>query len=60
MWVGLGIVLRDAVGKLLMIGVKRIEPTNLEIASAEAVKYGMLLAQRMGFKKILVESGLMQ
>lgn len=54
--VGLGAVLRDDSGAPVAAKVKRLKARwSVEQAEVEAVKYGMQLANRLGFAKVLME-----
>ncbi|KAL2923824.1 hypothetical protein RDABS01_015315 [Bienertia sinuspersici] len=54
--VGLGVVIRDDRGKVLVAGVRKIEATDVELAEAQAALYGVSLARRMGFNKVMLET----
>ncbi|KAL2928741.1 hypothetical protein RDABS01_019525 [Bienertia sinuspersici] len=54
--VGLGVVIRDERGNVLVAGVRKIEPTEVEMAEAQAALYGVSLARRMGFNKVILEA----
>ncbi|KAL2895989.1 Inter-alpha-trypsin inhibitor heavy chain H4 [Bienertia sinuspersici] len=45
----------DEVGTIKAVGVKRLEPTGVEVAEAEAARYGMDLARRLGYSRIILE-----
>ncbi|KAL2944294.1 UDP-N-acetylglucosamine--N-acetylmuramyl-(pentapeptide) pyrophosphoryl-undecaprenol N-acetylglucosamine transferase [Bienertia sinuspersici] len=53
--VGLGVVCRDNEGRIQVIATKVIEPTNVEVGKAEATRYGLQLARRLGFESIILE-----
>lgn len=44
----LGNAIRDKDGALKAIAVKKIEPTSVDIAKAEAARYGLVVARRLG------------
>ncbi|KAL2930102.1 hypothetical protein RDABS01_035512, partial [Bienertia sinuspersici] len=52
----LGVVIRDEVGSVKVMGVKHIEPTSVEIAEAATARFGVELAIRMNFENIILES----
>ncbi|XP_021734159.1 uncharacterized protein LOC110700884 [Chenopodium quinoa] len=54
--VGLGAVVRDDRGKLLVAGVKCIPFTTPAIAEGLAARYGLSIAKRFGFNIVHVES----
>ncbi|KAL2906587.1 Sperm-specific antigen 2, partial [Bienertia sinuspersici] len=53
---GLGAVMRDENGVVLLLGVRHCLVKNVEQAEAMAVRYGIMLARRFGFQCIMVES----
>ncbi|KAK1384070.1 hypothetical protein POM88_021805 [Heracleum sosnowskyi] len=56
--VGLGVVIGNEMGKLLVAAVKRCETTSPDIAEALAVRYGLQVARRLGYSSIWVEKSL--
>lgn len=52
---GLGVVIRDKAGALVVVAVKKTHNTTPEIAEALAVRYG-LIVRRLGYDRICVES----
>ncbi|KAL2938532.1 hypothetical protein RDABS01_021981 [Bienertia sinuspersici] len=54
--VGLGVVIRDERGKVLVAGVRKIEPKEVEMAEAQATLYGVSMARKMGFNKVILEA----
>ncbi|KAL2895927.1 hypothetical protein RDABS01_000461 [Bienertia sinuspersici] len=53
--VGLGVVIRDNRGAIRAAAVKSLEPRSVEIAEAEAARYGLELARRLNYDKVVVE-----
>ncbi|KAL2894692.1 Plexin-B3, partial [Bienertia sinuspersici] len=53
--VGLGVVIRNDRGELKVIDIEKIEPTSIEIAEAQASRYGIMLARRLGFDTVMLE-----
>ncbi|KAL2935796.1 hypothetical protein RDABS01_018914 [Bienertia sinuspersici] len=53
--VSIGAVIRDEKGALKAFGVKVVGPASVEIAKAEAARYGLMLARRLGFLRIILE-----
>ncbi|KAL2924078.1 Sodium/proline symporter 1 [Bienertia sinuspersici] len=51
----IGGVIREEMGALKAIGVKLVGPTSVEIAEAEAARYGLILSRRLGFLRIILE-----
>ncbi|KAL2932984.1 hypothetical protein RDABS01_016103 [Bienertia sinuspersici] len=51
----LGVAIRDNMGSLKAVGVKQCNPTSVEIAEAEAARYNIELAYRLGFRDIILE-----
>ncbi|KAL2938556.1 hypothetical protein RDABS01_022005 [Bienertia sinuspersici] len=51
-----GVVLRDENGDLIAAGVKLTKAFDVEMAEAEAIRYGMRLAKRLGYERIILES----
>ncbi|KNA14823.1 hypothetical protein SOVF_103940, partial [Spinacia oleracea] len=51
-----GVAIRDEVGKLLVAAVKRcLVRWTPELAEAGAARYGVELAQRMGYSNVILE-----
>ncbi|XP_021714671.1 uncharacterized protein LOC110682644 [Chenopodium quinoa] len=53
--VGLGVVIRDSEGCLLVCATRRCPATTPEVAEAMAVRYGLQVARRLGYSKVVVE-----
>ena len=53
---GIGVVIRDEEGKVIAGESRRILVKSGEEAEAEAVKEGMILVERCGMKKVIVET----
>ncbi|KAL2922015.1 3-(3-hydroxy-phenyl)propionate/3-hydroxycinnamic acid hydroxylase [Bienertia sinuspersici] len=53
--VGLGSVIRDSFRDIKAAALKWIEPTSVEVAEVEVARYGMELARRLGFNRIILE-----
>ncbi|KAL2892746.1 hypothetical protein RDABS01_008655 [Bienertia sinuspersici] len=51
----IGAVIRDEKGALKAFGVRLVGPASVEIAEAEAARYGLMLARRLGFLRIILE-----
>ncbi|KAL2898862.1 hypothetical protein RDABS01_023944 [Bienertia sinuspersici] len=51
-----GAVFRDHMGCPLVVAVKIIETTEVEVTEAEAARYGASLARRLGFDSVVLES----
>lgn len=55
--VSFGVVIRDNMGQLLVAAAKRIESQwTSEVGEAGAARYGMEVARRFGFERIVLES----
>ncbi|XP_021736502.1 uncharacterized protein LOC110703051 [Chenopodium quinoa] len=56
-WMGLGVVARDVAGVAVFVGTRRIRGCwSPEIAECKAIHFGVLLAKRYGYKKVIIES----
>ncbi|KAL2929018.1 Histidine biosynthesis bifunctional protein HisB [Bienertia sinuspersici] len=53
--VGLGAMIQDSAGCLRAVGVKRIWPTSTTIAEAQVARYGVSVALRLGFDRVILE-----
>ena len=56
-WVGMGVIARDDKGEVLMAVVKQVRNTwTVTIVEAEAALFGVQLARRFHYQRILIES----
>ncbi|XP_021755934.1 uncharacterized protein LOC110721114 [Chenopodium quinoa] len=53
---GLGVAVRDHQGRLIVTATKHIHHAPPEWAEAQAVRYGLGVARRLGFRRVCVES----
>lgn len=51
--VGLGFVIRDATGKLIIAAVKKVEGMEMSIAEAKASLFGLTIAPILDFGHVL-------
>ncbi|XP_021743507.1 uncharacterized protein LOC110709603 [Chenopodium quinoa] len=54
--IGLGVVIRDENDSLLVVAAKRSHANSPKCAKALAMRYALLLAQRLGFPRVWLES----
>lgn len=55
-FVGVGAVIRDDAGRILAAAVRRWKGSwKVDVAEASAVRFGVLLAARLGFSKVCLE-----